>query len=131
MKNYIVVAALVLCLASICCAQDSPQSAKEIAFNKVKVASELMGKANGLVSHESTKENLIVAAQLYVQAGQLFEAAGNTLKALGTQNVPQEDVDNCVKATASCLDAVQNIKHILGVKDIPTADNRDNTLAVP
>ena len=105
-------------LASLCYAQ-SPESLRDQAYNKIKVSSELMGNAKALLVPGQSKENLVVAAQLFVQAGQLFEQAGNTMKTLGGRYVTQTEIENCDIAMQSCLDAINNIKRILGVQDIP------------
>ena len=43
----------------------------------------------------------------------------------------QEDIDNCDKAIQTCVDAINNIKHILGVQKIPTPSGPLKTRVVP
>ena len=90
-----------------------------------------MGNAKKLLIPGQGRENLVIAAQLFKQAGQLFEQAGNIMKALGTRYVSQDDIDNCDKATQACVDAIHNIKNILGIQEIPTPSDQINTLVAP
>jgi len=102
--------------------ENSPPALKEQALGKIKAASDLMGKARELiVNSNNTKENFVTAAQLYVQSGQLFEQAANIMRALGPEYAAQSDIDNCDNAVKACLEAISNIKRILGVQEIPAA----------
>ncbi len=101
-------------ISGACAQTETPESVREQAYGKIKVAGELTGRAANFLVPGQSKENLATAIQLYVQAGQLFEQAGNMLKALGTDYVPQSDIDNCNNATQSCINAIGNIKRIMG-----------------
>jgi hypothetical protein len=122
MKRIIVGVVTVLSFTCFCYAQQTPQALRDQAVNQVTVATELAQKAKGLIGTGTvSRENLIAAAQLYVQAGQMFEQAGNTFRSLGKGYVSQEDIDNCDNAVRFCIESINNIKRILGVKEIPVA----------
>lgn len=131
MKKLIVLYVASCALAGLCYAQGSPESLRDQAYNKINVSSELVGKAKKLLVPGQSRENLVIAAQLFVQAGQLFEQAGNTMKALGIRYVSQDDINNCDKAIQACIDAISNIKRILGVQEIPAPPGSSKTLVAP
>jgi len=131
MKKLIALFVALFALASLCYAQGSPETLRDQAYNKIKVSSELVEKAKKLLIPGQTKENLVIAAQLFVQAGQLFEQANNALKALGKNYVSQDDINNCDKAVQVCVDAITHIKRILGVQEIPPPSNSIKTLVTP
>jgi len=132
MKKLIASSVLMLALCANCFAQESPEAVREQAYGKIKVAGELAGKAESFLVPGQSKENLATAIQLYVQAGQLFEQAGNMLKALGTNYAPQSDVDNCNNATRSCIDAIGNIKRAMeGAGPASASPKTSQTLVSP
>ncbi len=111
---------------------ETPESVREQAYGKIKVASELTARAGSFLVPGQSKENLMTAIQLYVQAGQLFEQAGNMLKAIGTNYAPQSDVDNCNNATQSCINAIENIKSAMGeAAPAPANPKTSRTLTSP
>ena len=61
--------------------QDKKQVLQERAFADAKMGKELMRKADMFLSTEKpSKDNLVIAANLYVRAGQLFAQSSKILK---------------------------------------------------
>lgn len=116
MKKILVFAILFFSSAALCLAQVNPEDLKAQAFTKIKVANELAKKGEDLLMQKHTKENITTAFQMYLQAGQLFEESGNTLKGLGKKYAKQTDIDNCYKAAEFCAQTMEKIKDSLGIK---------------
>ena len=133
MRKIIASIVLTLFVMTLAYAQQvSPDIVKEQAFNKIKIATELLARANSLLVPNQSRENLVVASQLFVQAGQLFEQSGNMLRPLVPQYASQIDVENCEKATQTCVDSISNIKDILSRKPSkPVVAPRNQTLVAP
>jgi len=93
--------------------QQSPDLLKREAINKIRVAKDLMGRANKLVNTNPSRENLKTALQLYGEAGQLFQEADGTFRYLGTNYVSQSDIDNTSSAVQLCVESINKLKQIL------------------
>ena len=131
MKKLVALLAASLALSGICLAQETPENLRDQAYNKIKSAGDLVGSAQKLLAPGQSRDNLAAALQLYVQAGQLFEQAGNMLKAVGTNYASQSDIDNCEQATRNCIEAINNIKRVLGSREVPSSAGKVKTLVAP
>ncbi len=94
-------------------AQETPEGARQEAFENIKVALKLADQAQKMVTSPATRESVKTAVDLYVQAGQLFEKAEVVFKTLGVQYVSKDDLDNCTKAKEDCIKAIQKLKESL------------------
>ena len=80
----------------------------------VQTAGQLSEQAVAIMKGGSiSREKLQTALDLYVRAGQLFEKAGNSYKALGPQYASAEEVENSFKAVSFCLTQINEIKKLL------------------
>jgi len=80
------------------------------AIQKVENASHLVERAQERIRQQPTVENLQVALELYIEAGQLFEQAGKIMSALGPEYTNPEDLEGCAQALQSCLVAIEELK---------------------
>ena len=95
-------------------AQDNKAASyRSEAVNKIKVAKEIMNRANALVKVKPTPENLKTAMQLYAESGRLYQEGGSLLKYLGPNNASQKDIEGCDLAAKTCLEAINKIKALL------------------
>lgn len=109
-----VVFLVVACVSSgFAQSQVTPQQLSAQAFEKIKVASDLFKRGEELLAPPATKERLAASLQIYIQAGKLFEEAGNALKSLAPQYANQSDADNCFTAVQTCLDTIAKIRAVL------------------
>lgn len=109
----VIAAVSVLLSCDLAFSQGMPDEYVKDAVSKVRVAQQLMAKANALARNNPRDETLRTSMQLYAQAGQMFQEAGVIFKALGPDRVRPEDIDACTKASEACLKAINQIKVIL------------------
>lgn len=109
----VIVTVSILLLCDLAFSQGMPDEYVKDAVSKVRVAQQLMAKANALARNNPRDETLRTSMQLYAQAGQMFQEAGAIFKALGPDRVKPEDIDACNKASEACLKAINQIKSIL------------------
>ncbi|MDD5440566.1 MAG: hypothetical protein PHS37_10320 [Candidatus Omnitrophica bacterium] len=93
--------------------QQTPDTLKQDAINKIRVAKDLMQRANVLVTSRPTTENLRTAVQIFAESGQLFQEANGIFRYLGTNYVSQSDIDNTAAAVKVCMDSITKLKEIL------------------
>ena len=91
-----------------------PQSLRMQAASDIQTGSQLMTQAEQLLrSPGVTQQHMKAAMDLYIQAGKLFEEAGNIFTGLGPDYAAPEDVQNSRKAMQNCIDSVKEIqKHL-------------------
>jgi hypothetical protein len=104
---------IMFCAAGNICFADTPESIREQANNKIKIANQLVADAQKLSVPGQTSQNRVVGLKLFIQAGQLFEQAENMLKTLGARYVSQSDIDSCARAAQSCANEISNIRRVL------------------
>jgi len=103
--------------SNICCGQDDPRvGLRDQAFTKIRVAQQIMMNANGYMSGRPNRNDLRIAVQLYAQAGQMFQEAGNMLQYIGPDYASQQDIDGCDKVMNDCLEAIKKIKTMLNAE---------------
>jgi hypothetical protein len=112
MARCISVIALVLCFATVfeSYAFSSTESLIRDTIQKVETGSRLVARARQRVNQGASLQDLEVALELYVEAGQLFEQAGKIMKALGPQYISMEDLEGCGQALQSCIIAIEELK---------------------
>jgi len=93
--------------------QGSPESFKGEAFNKIKLASSLVNRAQEFIKSGLSRENLQSAIALYIEAGKLFEESAAILTNLGPNYVTQEDIDGCTLAVTDCVNAIKQCNNLL------------------
>jgi len=113
--KWVLALAVLMAFAPLVFGLESPESYKNEANNGVRAAMQLEQQAvQTLQSGPSDRERLKMALSLYARAGQLFEKAGNTYKALGVNYASSQDAMNAFQAMRGCLDAIEKIKERLG-----------------
>lgn len=94
-------------------AQDTPEAARQDAYNNVKVAFGLVGQAQKVLTPPVTPEAYKTAVGLYIQAGEIFEKSETVFRSLGVKYVAKEDLDNCTRAKEDCIATIEKLKESL------------------
>ena len=113
MKKIIISFFILAMVAASAFAQESPDSLRDKASNKINIAIQLMTRARDAIMSQKNRDNIMLAMNLYVEAGQLFEQAEGMFKALGAQYASQNDIDNCARAKGECIKAIMECRKFL------------------
>ena len=113
MRKIIISILILMAVAVSACAQETPDSMRDKAMNKVNIAIQLMTRAHDAIMAQRSRDNLMLAMNLYVEAGQLFEQAEGIFKAIGPQFATQADIENCAKAKEECIKDIMECRKVL------------------
>jgi hypothetical protein len=128
-----VLALTILSPAPFCSAEkDKKQTLQEQAFADAKVGKELMRKAQMFLDTEKpSKDNLVIAANLYVRAGQLFARSSEILKSLGESYSTEEDMRNLEGLINYCLESINKINRSIRALENPSWTDDKGVLVAP
>lgn len=109
----ILISLLCFSLSALVQAYESPEAYRQQAYNKISVSMQLVEQARALIDERPSRQSVQSAIGLLTKAGQGFEEAGNMMRALGPDWVPESEVAQCDQAVQDCVNFIMYLNEQL------------------